>query len=199
MPRSRPLKAFDISARLVAVPFVMFLLQIALPAPWERLGILPRTEAGLMGVLFSPLLHASLAHLLSNATPLFVLLVLLFSDDRYRPEPTLVAIWLASGLGTWLIGRGGAVHIGASGIVFGLISYLIASGLLMQSWRAAGVAVLVLLLFGGVFYGLVPQPGAVSWEGHLCGAAAGVWSARGTHGPGPARWRRRREPPSWRH
>ena len=195
--RSRPLRALDVSTRLVAVPFVMFFFQWALPAPWGTLGILPRTEAGLIGVLFSPLLHGSLTHLLSNATPLFVLLLLLFSDDRYRPEWTLVAIWLASGLGTWAIGRGNAVHIGASGIVFGLISYLIASGLLMQSWRAALVALVVLVLFGGVFYGLVPQPGSVSWEGHLCGAVAGVWSARGTHGR--RHWRRRSEPRSWLH
>lgn len=197
MARSRPLAAVEIAARLVAAPFAMFLLQVVLPAPWGALGILPRTEAGLIGVLFAPLLHGSLAHLLSNATPLFVLLVLLFSDDRYRPEPTLVAIWLASGLGTWAIGRGGAVHIGASAIVFGLIGYLVAAGLLMRSWRAALVALAVLLLFSGVFYGLVPQPGPVSWEGHLCGALAGIWSAHRTHG-GPRR-RRRNEPLRWVH
>jgi membrane associated rhomboid family serine protease len=194
MWRSRPSNALTISARLVAVPFVMFLLQVLLPAPWGRLGILPRTEEGLIGILSAPLLHGSWAHLLSNATPLFVLLVLLFSDLRYRPEPTLAAIWLASGLGTWLIGRGGAVHIGASGIVFGLLSYLIVSGLLMRSWRAALVSIAVLLLFGSTFYGLIPQPGPVSWEGHLCGAAAGVWSARSTHRQG---WSRRRQPLSW--
>jgi membrane associated rhomboid family serine protease len=194
VPRSRPADALEISARLVAVPFVVYLLQVLLPAPWALLGILPRTEAGLVGVLFAPLLHGSLAHLVSNATPLLVLLLLLFSDSRYRPEPTLVAIWLASGLGTWLIGRGGAVHIGASGLVFGLVSYLIASGLMMRSWRAALVALLVLFLFGGVLYGVVPQPGPVSWEGHLCGAGAGVWSARRNHRP-PGTGRR--QPGSW--
>jgi membrane associated rhomboid family serine protease len=196
VPRSRPLGALEVSARLVAVPFLMYLLQVALPAPWGLLGILPRTETGLVGVLFAPLLHANLAHLVSNATPLFVLLLLLFSDSRYRPEPTLAAIWLASGMGTWLIGRGDAVHIGASGIVFGLVSYLIVSGLMMRSWRAASVALVVLFLFGGVFLGALPQPGPISWEGHLCGAAAGVWSARYTHGRSRG-WSRRREPLSW--
>jgi len=160
----------------------VYLLQLLLPAPWGRLAILPRTESGLVGVLFAPLLHASVSHLVSNAAPLLVLLVVLFSDPRYRPEPTLAAIWLASGLGTWLIGRGGAIHLGASGLVFGLVSYLIASGFLMRTWRAAIVALAVFLLFGGIAYGLVPQPGPVSWEGHLCGALAGAGSAHRTHG-----------------
>lgn len=168
----------------------MYLLQVVLPAPWGLLGIQPRTEWGLLGILFSPLLHASLAHLVSNAAALFPLLLLLFSDDRYRPEPTLAAIWLASGLGTWLIGRGGSVHIGASGIVFGLISYLIASGLWMRSWRAALVAVVVLVLFGSALAGVLPQSGPVSWEGHLCGAAAGIGSAWDTHAPRRRRTRR---------
>jgi membrane associated rhomboid family serine protease len=182
VPHRRRASALEIAGGFVAVLCGTYLLQLVLPAPWGRLAILPRTESGLIGVLFAPLLHASLSHLLSNAAPLLVLLVVLFSDPRYRPEPTLAAIWLASGLGTWLIGRGGAIHLGASGLVFGLVSYLIASGFLMRTWRAAFVALAVFLLFGGIAYGLVPQPGPVSWEGHLCGALAGAGSAHRTHG-----------------
>jgi membrane associated rhomboid family serine protease len=182
VPRRSRSSALEIAGGFVAVLCGIYLLQLLLPAPWGRLAILPRTEAGLAGVLFAPLLHASFSHLVSNAAPLLVLLVVLFSDPRYRPEPTLAVIWLASGLGTWLIGRGGAVHLGASGLVFGLVSYLIVSGLLMRSWRAAIVALAVFFLFGGIAYGLLPQPGPVSWEGHLCGALAGAASAHRTHG-----------------
>lgn len=145
------------------------------------LGILPRTPQGLLGVVFGPLLHANAAHLLANAAPLLLLLTLLFWDRHYRPGGTLASIWIASGLGTWLIGRGGAVHIGASSIVYGLVTYLVVAGFLMRSWRAAGVALLVLFLYGGLIYGALPQPGPISWEGHLCGMIAGVWAARRNH------------------
>jgi len=144
----------------------------------QRFGILPRTKAGLLGILFAPLLHANLQHLLANAVPLFVLLLLLLSNRAYHPYRTLAWIWGASGLGTWLIGRGNAVHIGASSIIFGLAAFLIVAGLLMKSWRSAVVAIFVFLLYGGIFYGVIPRAGPISWEGHLCGVLASVWAAK---------------------
>jgi membrane associated rhomboid family serine protease len=144
-------------------------------------GIVPRSVPGLMGIVCSPLLHAGPAHLLANALPLFILLVLLFWDRHYYPGLTVCSIWFFSGLGTWLIGRRGAVHIGASSIIFGLVAYLIVAGFLMRSWRSAIVAVIVLLVFGGIFYGVLPQQGPVSWEGHLSGALAGIWAAKRNH------------------
>ena len=149
-------------------------------------GIVPRTLSGLAGIAFSPLLHASPAHLLANALPLFVLLVLLFWDRHYYPALTLASIWFFSGLGTWLIGRaseGGRpiIHIGASSIIFGLVTYLIVAGFRMKSWRSAVVALLVFIGFGGLLYGLLPRAGPISWEGHLSGALAGVWAAIRNH------------------
>jgi len=144
-------------------------------------GIVPRTVPGLLGIAFSPLLHASPAHLLANALPLFVLLVLLFWDRHYFPALTLASIWFFSGLGTWLIGRGNTVHIGASSIIFGLVAYLIAAGFLMRSWRSTLVALLVVFAFGGIFYGILPQAGPISWEGHLAGVVAGIWAAKRNH------------------
>ena len=144
-------------------------------------GIVPRTEHGLIGIVFSPLLHANAAHLFANALPLFILLTLLFWDRHYHPWQTLGFVWLGSGLGTWVIGRGGSVHIGASSVIFGLVTYLVVAGLIMRSWRSAFVAILVLLAFGGILYGVLPQQGPVSWEGHLCGAIAGVLAAKRNH------------------
>ena len=140
----------------------------------DGLGIMPRTQAGLIGILFSPLLHANWEHLLANALPLLVLLTLLFWDKRYRPLPALTSIWFLSGLGTWAIGRPGTLHVGASSIIFGLVAYLITAGIFLHSWRTAIIALLVLLAFGGIFYGVLPQDGPISWEGHLCGSVAGV-------------------------
>ena len=87
-------------------------------------------------------------------------------------------IWLASGLGTWLIGRGNSVHIGASSLIYGLVAYLIASGLKLKSLRTVLVAFLVFLAYGGAVYGILPRNEQISWEGHLCGAIAGVLVAR---------------------
>jgi membrane associated rhomboid family serine protease len=168
-------------ALLFVVEGVDQILQRLRGVTLDGFGIVPRTQAGLVGIAFSPLLHANVAHLLANALPLLILLTVLFWDRHYHPWWTLGTIWLVSGLGTWLIGRGGSVHIGASSIIFGLVTYLIVAGLLMKSWRSALVAFLVLLAFGGILYGVLPQNGPISWEGHLSGAIAGVLAARWNH------------------
>ena len=176
-------QAAQISVASVSVLFLVEGFDFLTSFSLDQFGIVPRTRAGLIGIFFSPLLHANFTHLIANAVPLLVLLILLFWDRHYYPVRTLALIWLASGLGTWLIGRGNAVHIGASSIIFGLVAYLIASGLWMRSWRSAFVAALVLLLYGGIFFGVLPQPGPISWEGHLTGAVAGLWAAKRNHLP----------------
>jgi membrane associated rhomboid family serine protease len=173
--------AVEVSSMVVAGLFAIHLARSVLNISAGPYGILPRTGNGLIGIVLAPALHASWAHVLANALPLFLFLTLLLADRRYRPLRALVMIWLASGLGTWLVGRGDSVHIGASGVVFGLAAYLITAGFLMRCWRAALVAVVIVLLFGGMFYGVLPQSGPISWEGHLCGALGGIWAARQNH------------------
>jgi len=173
--------AAETSGSLVGIVLLVGLVVLAIP-PLRMLGIAPRTVRGLIGIACSPLLHANLGHLLANAVPLFILLTLLHLDRRYRPATTLLCIWAASGLGTWLIGRGGAVHLGASSIIYGLVTFLAASGVLQRTWLSVLVALLVVTLYGGVMYGVLPAQGPISWEGHLCGACAGLWVA----------WRNRR-------
>jgi membrane associated rhomboid family serine protease len=177
-PKVSLARATAISAAVVALLFLVKGAELVFRLPLDQMGIVPRTETGLVGILVSPLLHANLNHLIANSVPLFVLLVLLLSNPAYRPYRTLALIWGASGVGTWLIGRGHTAHIGASSIVFGLVAFLITAGFLMKSWRAAAVALFVFLSYGGVLYGVLPQTGPISWEGHLCGAVAGVWTAR---------------------
>ena len=193
MPRSQ-FKTFtaavQTSALLVSLLFLVevadLILQREKRVTLAGFGIVPRTVPGLAGIAFSPLLHASPAHLLANALPLFVLLVLLFCDRHYYPVVTLSSIWFFSGLGTWLIGRASddgrpVVHIGASSIIFGLVAYLIVAGFLMKRWRSALVALVVFVCFGGILFGLLPQAGPISWEGHLSGALAGIWAAKRNH------------------
>lgn len=169
-------KAFRSAAWLTGS--VLFVAGLTVLQPGlQNYGIHPRTVGGLIGVAFAPLLHANLAHLTANLVPLFVLSLVLFTNPRYRPVRTLAIIWVASGLGTWLIGRGDSVHLGASSVIYGLVTYLIVAGVRMRSWRAALVALVVLLVYGGVIYGVLPRSGPISWEGHLCGALAGAGAA----------------------
>jgi membrane associated rhomboid family serine protease len=180
------LDAVELSASIVLVLFLVFYLNRFLGGILNSFGILPRTGWGLMGILFSPLLHSNAAHLTTNALSLFMLLVILFTHREYKPTIALSSIWLLSGFGTWLIGRAWSgsppiVHIGASGLIYGLVTYLVAAAWWLRSWKSAFWAILILFLYGGIFYGVLPQRTFISWEGHLSGALAGVLVARKQH------------------
>ena len=174
-------EAAQTSACLIFLLFLVKFIELGLSLSFAHLGILPRTWIGLRGILFSPLVHANSAHLVANSASLFVLLILLFWDKRYKAVETLTYIWLLSGAGTWIIGRY-ALHIGASSIVYGLAGYLIASAWWIRKWRQMLVGIIVALLYGSIFYGALPQDGIISWEGHLCGALAGWLMAKLHHG-----------------
>jgi membrane associated rhomboid family serine protease len=181
--------ALAASLTFVVILFLVKGIEVVFRLPLSHYGIVPRTLMGLPGILFCPLLHANFHHLLANSIPLFVLVTLLLSNTEYHPLRTLSAIWIVSGLGTWLIGRGHSVHIGASAIIFGLAAFLVVAGFRIKSWKSVLIALLVLFFYGGIFYGVLPQAGAISWEGHLCGALAGIWIAMKTPTPTAAAYK----------
>ena len=142
-------------------------------------GVLPWTMRGLVGIVTMPFLHADLGHILGNTVPLIVLLILLAGSRAQSWEIVLCVILLGGAL-LWLLGRNGPddniVHIGASGLVFGLIAFLIVSGLLEGRLIPLLIALLVGFLYGGtLFWGMIPMSAgpSVSWDGHLFGAIAG--------------------------
>lgn len=179
-------EAAQISCVIVGVIFIVHLLNMIVGMQLNHFGIRPRSVGGLFGILTSPFLHVSAAHVTANCSALLVLLFLLFLNRKYQAEETLLLIWFGSGVGTWLIGRSSAsrpeVHIGASAIIYGLIIYLIAAGWWMKGWRPVVAAVIVLFFYAGAFYGLIPTSQRVSWEGHLAGAIVGFLVARHQHG-----------------
>lgn len=153
---------------------------IDLIQPWltfDWYGIHPRTLIGLPGILLAPLLHAGFGHLLANTVPLFILgwLVLL----RRRQDLLIVSLTaiIISGLGVWLFGGSNTVHIGASGVIFGLLGYLLARGYFERSIPAILLAVLAFLLYGGMVWGVLPGRDGVSWLAHLFGFIGGVGAA----------------------
>lgn len=181
--KSRALDSTTLAITLVCLIWATFAVEMLFPGlGLRRLGIYPRSTFGLVGILFAPLLHADLFHIAANTVPLFFMLVLLQIQNARRSLATLAQIWLLTGLGAWLIGRSGSVHIGASGLVYGLISYLIAAGFYKRDWRSIAIGALVLFSYGGLLWRIVPTYWFISWEGHLCGAISGVvvasWSRR---------------------
>ena len=175
------LDAVEVAVIILLVMFAVFYANRFFGGRLNYFGIVPRTTWGLMGILFSPLLHGSAAHLMANATSLMLLLVILFWHREYRPDRALIAIWIGSGIGTWIIGRP-SIHIGASGLVYGLVAYIVATAWWRRSWLLVFWAIVILFLYGGIVHGMLPQPGFISWEGHLSGAVAGNIVARRQHG-----------------
>jgi membrane associated rhomboid family serine protease len=140
-------------------------------------GIIPRRTAGLWGILFCPFLHVNLAHLLANTGALFVLLVLSLTLSKRLTAFAIAFIWLFGGLAVWLLGRSDTVYVGASGIVFGLIGFLLVSGAVQRSLRAFVLGTVVALLYGGALMTLLHTYPGVSWLAHAAGFASGMLGA----------------------
>ncbi len=142
------------------------------------LGIHPRTLWGLVGILFAPFLHGSVAHISANTVPLVVLGALVMA--RRKRDLAVVSAFsaLVGGLGIWLVGGAATVHIGASILVFGYLGYLLLRGVFERRlWPILG-SVFVFFLYGGALWGVLPGQAGVSWQGHLFGLLGGILAAR---------------------
>ena len=148
-------------------------------------GIRPLEADGLWGVVFAPVLHANWQHLMANTVPLLVLGFLMTLAGVSRFVWATVMVWILGGFGTWLIGNVGSNcgptdHIGASGLIFGWLAFLLVFGIFVRRFWDIIIGLLVLLAYGGILIGAMPvlgTCGGVSWQGHLCGAIAGVVAA----------------------
>lgn len=162
---------------------------------FSRWGIRPSTVSGLRGILFSPFIHASFSHLLSNTLPLLILIWFLFYFYSRIASGVFVSLWLLSGFITWLIGRG-SMHVGASGLVFAILFFLFFSGIFRKYIPLTAVSMIVAFIYGGIVWSIFPvselvDP-SISWEGHLSGAISGlllavVFRKQGPQNP-PERW-----------
>jgi len=143
---------------------------------FQDAGIKPRRLVGLWGIPFAPFLHAGWWHILSNSLPLVVLLFVSLTFSRRLTLRALVAIIVLGGFFVWIFGRTG-VHGGASGVIFGLIGFLMGAGVFRRSWRSLLVAAIVLIFYGGaIISAVIPRPG-ISWTGHLFGFGVGAFMA----------------------
>jgi len=165
--------AIRVSAVFVALLWLILLLDRALELELARYGLLPRHAVGLLGVLTTPLLHGGVMHLASNSMPLLVAgtaMLFLYPNSALRVLPLLYA---GAPLLVWLLGRG-TYHIGASGLVYGMLTYVFLGGVLRRDLRSVAMALLVWFLYGSLVSGLVPGRAGVSWELHLAGTVLGA-------------------------
>jgi membrane associated rhomboid family serine protease len=139
-------------------------------------GIAPRQVEGLTGILWAPLLHAGWAHLIANSLPFLVLGFLVLAGGLGQFIAVTALVWLLGGFLTWLTGFG--VTVGASGVIFGWLAFLLFRGFFARSGRQIALAVVLFLLYGGVLWGVLPGTPGVSWQAHLFGALAGILAAR---------------------
>lgn len=162
------------TAGLWLVEIIDTLLQHGL----DRFGIHPRDVDWVWGILFAPFLHGSFEHLISNTVPFLILgwLIMLRETKEFFIVSAITA--LSAGLGVWLFGGANTVHIGASGVVFGYVGFLLFRGYFERSLSSILLSIGVGVLYGGVLWGVLPLQAGVSWEGHLFGFLGGVLAAK---------------------
>ena len=166
--------AIRIAVAFVALLWLIQLSNWALDLGPGNLGVRPRELAGLPGILVAPLIHGGFEHLLANTPPVLVLgTTMLYLYPQSIPK-VLPAVYLGPGIAVWLSGGQGSIHIGASGIVYGLASYILVAGIIRRDRRAIAAALLVCFMYGALIWGVFPIQRGVSWETHLAAAIIGV-------------------------
>ncbi|RMB62810.1 rhomboid family intramembrane serine protease [Dokdonia sinensis] len=157
----------------VLVIWTVMWVEVTFHVDFTTYGVRPQTVKGLRGIFFSPFIHSGVTHLWHNTIPIFVLAMALFYFYKKISWAVLFWILILSGLGTWLLGRP-SYHIGMSGIIYGLVSFLFFKGIFAKHYRLIALSLVVVFLYGGLIWGALPIKAGVSWEGHLAGLIAGL-------------------------
>jgi membrane associated rhomboid family serine protease len=160
----------------IGLLYFLLLVDLILPIQIKTFGIVPRTKIGLIGIVTAPFLHGNLMHLVSNTIPLTVLVSVLMFFYPKKLLRVMLQVILLGGVLVWCFGRPGN-HIGASGLIYGLMGFLVANGLIQRNFKAISIAVAVVAAYSGLIYGIFPTNPSVSWEGHLFGAVAGIFAS----------------------
>jgi membrane associated rhomboid family serine protease len=170
-------KNLRITVIAASVPLLVYIISFFLPFDLRAYGIRPRNIEGLWGIAFSPFLHANYGHLIANTGALFVLLFVALAFSR---DLTLIAVLIIAVVGgglVWVFSDPNTIHIGSSGIIFGLIGFLIFNGVFRREWSALVVSVVICLIYGGALLSLFYYIPGISWTGHFFGFVSGVLAA----------------------
>ena len=188
-------KHYKFSPLILAIPlyFVLFLwiifwVEVKFGYNFNKYGIYPRSLKGLRGILFSPFIHGDIKHLYHNSIPLFVLLFSLYYFYRRIAFKVFAYGTLLTGLLTWIIARE-SFHIGASGIIYMLFSFIFFSGIIRKNYRLIAVSLMVIFLYGSMVWYLLPVKEDISWEGHVSGFIVGILFAFYFRKTGPQKFK----------
>ena len=185
--RPRVAELFTPILPVIAMLTVMWgeeVVDTAMDGRLDRFGIRPRQLDGLDGIVFSPFLHGGFGHLIANSLPFLLMGGAICLGSTARFVQVTVVVGVIGGVGTWLTGPNHSVHIGASGLVFGYLTYLISRGVFARKVTYILGGIVTFMIYGGVLWGLLPRPG-ISWQGHLFGAIGGVVAAWLIHAQRP--------------
>jgi len=181
---SQPLMRLVPVVVMLAAMWVVEIVDVPLDGRLDRFGVHPRRLSGLDGIVFGPFLHRGFGHLFANTLPFLILGAAIAIGSVRRWLTVSVIIALVSGFGVWLFAASNTVTVGASGLVFGYLSYLVTRGIFARKVLYLLGGLLALFVYGGILWGLVPHPG-ISWSGHIFGAVGGVLAAALVHRPRP--------------
>ena len=169
--------AAKILLALVALMWAVEVVDVIADHQLDQYGIEAREPEGLDGIVTAPFLHVGFGHLISNTIPFVIMGLLIAIEGARRLLAVFAIVALVSGLGTWIVAPEGSIHVGASGVVFGFATYLIARGWFNKRTGQIAIGLVILVIWGGVLVaGLQPREG-ISWQGHLFGAIGGVVAA----------------------
>lgn len=173
---------------LVLILWIIFWFEVKYGFNLNKFGIYPRTFKGLRGVIFSPFIHSDIKHLYHNSIPLFVLLFSLVYFYRNIALKIFLYGTLMTGILTWIIARK-SYHIGASGIIYLLFSFIFFSGIIRKNFRLIAVSLMVIFLYGSMVWYLLPVKENISWEGHVSGFVVGLFFAYYYRNYGPEKYK----------
>jgi membrane associated rhomboid family serine protease len=167
--------ALHISFSLVGLMWFVYMTDITFGLELYRFGIYPLRPSGLIGIIMTPFIHstADFSHIINNTLPAFILTWLLFYHYRTIATRVFVLIYLLTGISMWLLAREN-YHIGMSGVIYGLTSFLVFSGFFRKNMRVAAVSLFVIFLYGSMVWGIFPTAINISWEGHALGFFSGI-------------------------
>ena len=172
MEQQRIVKSFYAPTIFVVFLWIVKLIEIDFNLNFAEYGLLPRHVDGLRGIVTMPFIHSGFDHLISNSVPLIILGASLIYFYRESATKVFLLVYFLDGIWLWLAGRE-SYHIGASGIVYGLATFLFFSGIFRKYIRLMAISMLVVFLYGGMVWGIFPLFIGISWEAHLFGAIAG--------------------------
>lgn len=158
--------------------WLTFAVNFLLGGALTGFGIVPRTTDGLLGILFAPFLHGTLNHLIANTVPFVALGWMVMWRDARHFLPVTAFAMLGAGLMAWTLGAPGSVHIGASGVVFGYLGFLLLAGVYTRSVSSLVLSLVTAGLWGGLVLGIAPSQPGISWQAHLGGFLGGIVAAR---------------------